>query len=106
MASRAGISHWWHRAIVVGIVAPCATIGVLFTVVLALIIITNGIGYLSGSGVRPELPMLGMFCLALALVGVCGLLTRWLAAKYPPGEPAGQSDAEPPPATRSTSVEE
>lgn len=82
MASRAGINRWWHRVIILGLVAPGTTIGVPFAVVLTPSLFVGG-----GATV------LGILCLAFVVIALCGALTRWIAAKYPLHEPADRLDA-------------
>ena len=102
MVSRAGISRWWHRAIVLGIVAPGTTISVPATVVLT----WTTVAALFEGPPSETLTVLGLLCVALAVVGVCGALTRWVASKSPLCESANQSGSEDVPGSPSPPAEE
>lgn len=89
MVSRAGIQLWWHRAIVLGFVVPCGIASgaaTVATVVVGLLSIWDS----------PEISvtMAGIACAALAVAGVCGATTRWIAAKYPLDTPTNPPDTE------------
>lgn len=92
MVSRAGIGRGWHRAIILAFVVPCGTVSLA-----ALVLMTTSIFFVVLASPGTAALMIGIMCALLAVTGVCGQLTRWIAAKYQPSElPAPSAPAEVP----------
>lgn len=89
MVSRAGVNQWWHRAIILAFVVPCGTLSVVAVIVLAI----PGVVALANKPDQAPL-ILGIGCALAAVIGVCGQLTRWIAAKYPLDTPTKPPDSE------------
>ena len=92
MVSRAGIRAWWHRAIILTLVVPCGFASSIATVVF----VSTGLSSVAQKcdTIQTILTMTGFACAILAVAGACGLVTRWIAAKYHPREVAAEPDSE------------
>lgn len=89
MVSRAGIGHWWHRAVILGFVVPCGILGSLAMVA----VLAGGIpAILFGPPSAVSVLVVVAAVVVVVLIHVCGMLARWVAAKYPPRQSAEQAN--------------
>ncbi len=100
MVSRAGINRWWHRVIVLGFVVPCSIVSLAAMVPLSISLVFVLLG-----GPNVAANVTGILVLLLAVVGVCGKLTRWVAAKYESCGALGQANEDDVPQPRATPLD-
>lgn len=91
VVSRAGIDRWWHRAVIVALVVPLGACSALISLFLLILAICS---MFSGAARLGWLAAFSAWSALTAVIAACGLLTRWIAAKYQPRAAEGQPDAE------------
>ena len=87
MVSRAGISRWWHRAVILIFVVPCGTLGAIAMLYLA---IAEVVALAAAPENAPLVAGIGFALVAVILA--CGESARRIAAQYPYSGPAETSD--------------
>lgn len=101
MVSRAGIQHWWHRAVILAFVVPCGAVSAVVMVGLLMTVVPLIVNGPSEAGTW----FLLVACVTAVLLHVCGLLSRWVASKYQNSPPAALPDTREPPPAHSTTTE-